>query len=280
MTLLDVIDLSVSFQSKEGLVRAIENLSFSVSRNETLGIIGESGCGKTVTCRQILGLNRGANASGKVLFEDIDLMALRERGLLEVRGSKIAMVFQNPSAALNPVVTIGRQMTEVIRRHRKVTAENAAKSAVRLLGDMGISSPERRMREYAHQQSGGMNQRILIAMAISCEPSLLIADEPTASLDVTTEQQILDLLREIREQRGISIIIVSHNIALVSEIADRVAIMLRGKIVEQGDVSQVFKEPEHEYTRLLLSSVRSFGGAQISSQPKMKASAGPEPGAA
>jgi len=255
MDLLKVKNLCVRFKSRYSSVYAVNGISFEAEKGKTLGIIGESGCGKTVTCRSILGLNKGADTFGEIFFENQDILKLKENEMPKIRGSKIAMIFQNPTSSLNPVLKIGRQMTEIIQLHRKIDKKEAIEEATNLLKKMGIPAPEIKINEYPFQQSGGTNQRIMIAMALSCQPSLLIADEPTSSLDVTIQNQILELIGEIKKEKNLSIIFVTHNLGLILEIADKILIMYSGLIMEEGDTNAIFNNPLHPYTKVLVSSI-------------------------
>ncbi len=255
--LLQVSDLGVSFNTEDGLVRAVDRVDLEVAPGEVLAIVGESGSGKSVTAMTLMGLTRGPNAriSGTARFGGTELIGAGDEELRRIRGDQIAMVFQNPMTSLDPVYRVGDQIVEQIRAHRDVRADEARARAVELLDAVGIRDAERRADSYPHEFSGGMRQRAMIAMALSLEPSLLIADEPTTALDVTIQAQIVELLRELNEQRGLAIVLITHDIGLVAEIADRVAVMYAGRIVEQGTLDEVFYDPQHPYTWGLLGSL-------------------------
>ena len=267
--MLEVNDLKVRFRRNNATVHAINGLSFQIGHRERLAIVGESGCGKTVTCLSILGLNPSADVQGSIVFDGKNTLQLPEAEMRSLRGRRIAMVFQDPSSALNPVTTIGKQMTEVIQHHHAVSSHEARCRAISALRDMSVPSPETKLDEYPHQQSGGTNQRIMLAMAITCDPELLIADEPTASLDATVQQQIIRLLIRICEDRGMSILCVTHNLSLVRRIADRVLVLYHGMLMEEGSVDQVIHQPRHPYTKALLSAFRleSSNGVVIEGEP-------------
>lgn len=255
--LLDVKELSVHFKTDENTIRAVDDISFSVMEGETLGIVGESGCGKTVTSLSILRLvpSPGKIVSGKILFNNTDLLMLPESSMIHVRGHKISMVFQDPMTSLNPVFTIGNQIEESILLHERVGKHEARKRTIEMLELVKIPDAVWRYNAYPHQLSGGMRQRVMIAMALACKPALLIADEPTTALDVTIQSQILELLKEIQEKLKTSIILITHNLGLVAEICDRVVVMYAGRIVEKADVKPLFKSPKHPYTWGLLQCI-------------------------
>ena len=257
-TVLSVEDLRVSFQTDDGLVQAVRGVSFDISSGETIGIVGESGSGKSVTNLAIMGLipkPPGRIESGRAMMGGRDLLSMSESELQGVRGRKIGMIFQDPMTALNPLMTVGDQLTEVTRWHLGLTRHEATRRAAEMLGMVGISTPEQRLRQYPHQFSGGMRQRVMIAMALSCEPDLLIADEPTTALDVTIQAQILDLLSELQQRRGTSIILITHDLGVVAGVCDRVMVMYAGRVVEKATVEQLFASPMHPYTIGLLDSL-------------------------
>ena len=255
--LLEVADLSVSFETEDGVVRAVDGVSFSVARGRTLGIVGESGCGKSVANLTILGLTRAPNAriSGRIAFEGRDLLGLDEEGLRGVRGSQIAMVFQDPLSSLHPLYRVGAQIVEAILAHQDTPEATARRRAIELLGEVGIPNPESRVDDYPHEFSGGMRQRAMIAMALANEPKLLIADEPTTALDVTTQAQILSLIDRLQVEHRMAVILITHDLGVVAENADEVAVMYAGRIVERAPVETVFAAPQHPYTWGLLRSI-------------------------
>ena len=251
-------DLQVGFESGGAIARAVDGVSFDVHRGKTLGIVGESGCGKSVTAFSIMRLlpqPHGKILGGQILFEGQDLTRAPESALLEIRGDRIGMVFQEPLSALNPVQTIGRQISEVLLLHKKVTKAEALEQSVALLSKVGIPSPEIRVSEYPHQLSGGMRQRVVIAMALACNPALLIADEPTTALDVTIQAQILELMRSLQEESGMAIVLITHDLGVIAQVCDEVVVMYGGRIAEQGPVEVIFSQPSHPYTRGLLASI-------------------------
>ena len=255
--LLAVEDLQIGFPTPMGELRAVRGISFEVRPGEVFGIVGESGCGKTVTGRAILGLvpPPGRVTGGRIVFQGTDLTAMSGAELRHLRGKRIAMIFQDPSAALNPLFTVGQQLLGIMKRHAVGARENQMKAAVGLLADLGLPQPESLMDSYPHQLSGGMQQRAMIAMALAAEPDLIIADEPTTALDVTIQAQILDLLLELKEKRGVTIVFITHDLGVVAETCDHVAVFYLGQIVEQGSVREIFSEPRHPYTQGLLAAL-------------------------
>lgn len=255
--LLSVKNLSTEFPVKKGIVRAVEDVSFDVNQGQILAIVGESGSGKSVTSLSIMGLlaEPGHVAGGSMEFEGKDLATLSEKQYRELRGNDMAMIFQEPMTSLNPVYRVGNQIVEAIRTHEKVSKAEAKARAVDLLRKVGIPSPEARINDYPHQMSGGMRQRVMIAMALACNPKLLIADEPTTALDVTIQAQILDLLRRLRDDTGMAVLLITHDLGVVSETADRVVVMYCGQVVEEAEVRTLFDHPMHPYTLGLLKSI-------------------------
>ena len=258
--LLDVRDLQITFDLPQGPVPAVQGVTFSVAAGETLAIVGESGSGKTVAAMTILGLTRaqGARITGRILFEGRDLLSLDEAELRKIRGNEIAMIFQDPSTALHPLYKVGSQLIEAVRAHQDVSNAQARKRTIELLGLVGIPDPGKRVDDYPHEFSGGMRQRAMIAMALANEPKLLIADEPTTALDVTVQAQILALLERLRAQLGMAIVIVTHDIGVVAEMADEIAVMYAGRIVETAGTEALLSSPEHPYTWGLLRSIPSI----------------------
>lgn len=255
---LEVKDLHVSFKTYGGEVKAVRGVTFDLHKGETLAIVGESGCGKSVTSQSIMRLipePPGRFDGGSILFKGKDLTKLKDSEMRKIRGSDISMIFQDPMTALNPTLTIGDQLTEGILQHMKLSREQAKEVALQMLDLVGIPSPQIRLKQYPHQFSGGMRQRIVIAMALVCQPEVLIADEPTTALDVTIQAQILELFRDIQKKTGVSIILITHDLGVVAQVADRIAVMYAGKIVETGTRREIFYTPQHPYTKGLLNSV-------------------------
>ena len=255
--LLSVKNLSTEFPVKKGIVKAVEDVSFDVDAGEILAIVGESGSGKSVTSLSVMGLlaEPGHVAGGSMEFEGKDLVTLSEREYRALRGNDMAMIFQEPMTSLNPVYRVGKQIVEAIRTHENVSKKEARERAIDMLRKVGIPSPEKRIDDYPHQMSGGMRQRVMIAMALSCNPKLLIADEPTTALDVTIQAQILDLLRRLRDDTGMAVLLITHDLGVVSETADRVVVMYCGQVVEEAEVRTLFDHPMHPYTLGLLKSI-------------------------
>lgn len=256
--ILEVENLKTYFYTVDGVMPAVDGVSFNVIKGETLGIVGESGSGKSVTARSIMRLvpnPPGKIIEGSINFNGENLLKKSENEMRSIRGNKIAMIFQDPMTSLNPVFTVGSQIVEAIMLHQKINKKEATNKAIEMLKLVGIPSPEKRMKDYPHQMSGGMRQRAMIAMALSCEPELLIADEPTTALDVTIQAQILDLINDIKKKFNMSVIIITHDLGVVAEIADRVIVMYAGRMMEYGSVAEIFKEPLHPYTKGLMESI-------------------------
>ncbi|WP_251554459.1 ABC transporter ATP-binding protein [Neobacillus muris] len=256
--ILQVKDLHVSFSTYGGEVKAVRGVSFDLHKGETLAIVGESGCGKSVTSQSIMKLipnPPGKITGGEILFKNQDLIKLKEPAMRKIRGANISMIFQDPMTALNPTLTIGDQIMEGIKQHEHLSNDQAKRVALEMLNLVGIPNPEIRLKQYPHQFSGGMRQRIVIAMALVCRPDVLIADEPTTALDVTIQAQILDLFRDIQKKTGVSIILITHDLGVVAQVADRIAVMYAGRIVEIGSRREIFYNPQHPYTQGLLQSV-------------------------
>ncbi len=256
--LVDIIDLKTYFYTEDGVVRAIDGVTFHINKGETLGVVGESGCGKSVTSLSIMRLipdPPGKIVEGQILFEGEDLLKKSEAAMRKIRGNDISMIFQEPMTSLNPVYTVGSQISEAIELHQGLDRKAALEKAVEMLRLVGIPLPERRIREYPHQMSGGMRQRVMIAMALSCNPKLLIADEPTTALDVTIQAQILELMKGLKEELNTSIMLITHDLGVIAEMAERVVVMYSGKIVEEADVVSLFRQPLHPYTEGLLNSI-------------------------
>jgi oligopeptide transport system ATP-binding protein len=257
-SLLEVRDLQISFSTYAGEVQAVRGVSFDLRRGETLAIVGESGSGKSVTAKSIMRLNPEANTivqGGEILFEGEDILKLSQKRMQDIRGPRIAMVFQDPMTSLDPTMKIGRQITESLKEHLGLSGQRAKERAIELLTLVGIPHPEERIKQYPHQFSGGMRQRVVIAIALACDPQILIADEPSTALDVTIQAQILELLRELQEQLGMSVILITHDLGVVAHTAHRVAVMYAGKIVETGTLREIFYNPQMPYTWGLLSSI-------------------------
>ncbi|MBN9652628.1 ABC transporter ATP-binding protein [Halobacillus sp. GSS1] len=256
--ILDIRDLHVSFKTFGGEVQAVRGVNLELYRGETLAIVGESGCGKSVTANSIMRLiptPPGEIKDGSILFKGQDMTQLSDKEVRKIRGVDISMIFQDPMTALNPTLTVGDQLTEGLRQHRSISRKEADKQAMDMLTLVGIPNPVERMKQYPHEFSGGMRQRIVIAMALICDPELLIADEPTTALDVTIQAQILQLFQKIQKQTGVSIILITHDLGVVAKIADRIAVMYAGKVIETGTRKEIFYTPQHPYTRGLLHSV-------------------------
>lgn len=258
--LLDVRDLRMVFDTEAGIVEALDGVSFDIRKNEAVAVVGESGCGKTVTSRAILRImpDNGRITGGQVNYRGYDLLDFNEYQMRKVRGNHIALIFQDPMSSLNPVFKISDQMVDVISLHRECSEEEAREIALEQMRLVGIPDPEARIDDYPHQFSGGMRQRILIARAFALQPSLLIADEPTTALDVTIQAQVLEIIRSLREKTGLSLMLITHNLGVVSEISDRVHIFYGGQVVESGPTNEIFADPKHPYTKLLLLSVPSL----------------------
>ncbi|MBK8467267.1 MAG: ABC transporter ATP-binding protein [Chloracidobacterium sp.] len=255
--LLEVTNLRTQFPTRAGLVKSVDGVSFHIAEGELLGLVGESGCGKSITALSIMRLisSPGKITGGSIKFKGEEMTTASDERLRQIRGNDIAMIFQDPMTSLNPVFTVGEQIAEALRLHRKLDKKQAWAAAIEAMKEVSIPSPERRVSDYPHQLSGGMRQRVMIAMALACNPELLIADEPTTALDVTIQAQILELLDELRRTRKLAVLLITHDLGVVAEVADRVCVMYTGKIVEESGVDELFADPKHPYTRGLLRSV-------------------------
>ncbi len=263
--LLEIADLKTQFFTRDGVVRAVDGVSFSIQPGETLALVGESGCGKSVTSLSILRLIAsppGRTVAGAIRFDGRDLLGLSERAMRKVRGNEISMIFQEPMTSLNPVLTVGRQIAEALVLHRGLDRAQANARAIEMLRLVNIPEAARRAEEYPHQMSGGMRQRVMIAMALACDPKLLIADEPTTALDVTIQAQILDLMRALKDKTGAAIMLITHDLGVVAEMAQRVVVMYAGRKVEEAAVNDLFARPRHPYTRGLMHSIPKLGAAK------------------
>lgn len=264
--LLDIKDLTVEFNTDDGKIRAVDGVSLSIDQGETLGVVGESGCGKSVTALSIMQLVQkpvGKITHGEIFFEGEDLLKKRDQEMRRLRGNRISMIFQEPMTSLNPVFTVGDQIIEAVRLHQGLDKKAAMQKSIEMLKLVGIPSPEERVFNYPHQLSGGMRQRVMIAMALVCKPDLLIADEPTTALDVTIQAQIMDLMKELQQELKMSIILITHDLGLVAETCDRVAVMYAGQIVEEAPVKDIFSSPRHPYTIGLLNSIPGFSSHEL-----------------
>jgi peptide/nickel transport system ATP-binding protein len=277
--LLEVRDLQTQFQTRAGLVRAVDGVSFYVDRGELLGIVGESGCGKSITALSIMRLIAppGKIVNGEILFEERNLLALSDEQMRAIRGDDIAMIFQDPMTSLNPVFTVGEQIAEALRLHRKLSRKDAQRATIEAMKEVAIPDPARRVNDYPHQLSGGMRQRVMIAMALACDPKLLIADEPTTALDVTIQAQILELLNELRRTRELGVVLITHDLGVVAEVANRVAVMYTGRIVEESPVDELFARPKHPYTEGLLRSVPKLTEAEVKKATRLETIEGTVP---
>ena len=259
--ILEIRNLKTYFHTDDGIAKAVDDVSLKLYKGETLGIVGESGCGKSVTALSVLKLlpeGTGVIEGGKILFDGADLTAMDARKIREIRGNRIGMIFQEPMTSLNPAYTCGNQISEVFETHLKVSKKEAYGRTIDIMKRTGIPMPEQRAKEYPHQLSGGLRQRVMIAMALACNPDVLIADEPTTALDVTVQMQILDLIKELQKESGMSVILITHDLGVVAETCDRVIVMYASKIAEEGLTNEIFQNPKHPYTRRLLESIPSM----------------------
>jgi len=277
--LLEIKNLHTYFQTREGLVCAVEGVSFYLDRGELLGLVGESGCGKSITALSIMRLVAppGKIVAGEILFEGRDLLKLSNAEMRSMRGNDVAMIFQDPMTSLNPVFTVGEQIAEALRLHRKLSRKDARAAAVEAMREVSIPDPELRVNDYPHQLSGGMRQRVMIAMALACDPKVLIADEPTTALDVTIQAQILELLNNLRRTRDLAVLLITHDLGVVAEVADRVAVMYTGKIVEESPVDELFARPKHPYTEGLLRSVPKLTAKDVARKTRLQTIEGTVP---
>ncbi|HEX5708884.1 MAG TPA: ABC transporter ATP-binding protein [Pyrinomonadaceae bacterium] len=277
--LLEVKDLRTHFPTRSGLVRAVDGVSFQVGEGELLGLVGESGCGKSITALSVMRLVAppGKIVGGEIRFAGEDLLAASEARMREIRGDDIAMIFQDPMTSLNPVYTVGEQIAEALRLHRRLSRDAARRAAVDAMQEVAIPDPARRADDYPHQLSGGMRQRVMIAMALACDPRLLIADEPTTALDVTIQAQILELIDELRRTRNLAVLLITHDLGVVAEVADRVCVMYTGRIVEESPVEELFARPKHPYTEGLLKSVPKLTAAEVAKAVRLQTIEGTVP---
>jgi oligopeptide/dipeptide ABC transporter ATP-binding protein len=277
--LLEVTDLRTHFATRAGLVKAVDGVSFYLARGELLGLVGESGCGKSITALSIMRLigSPGKIVGGQILFDGRDLLKLSYREMREIRGDDVAMIFQDPMTSLNPVFTVGEQIAEALRLHRKLNRKQARLATIDAMREVAIPDPARRVDDYPHQLSGGMRQRGMIAMALACNPRLLIADEPTTALDVTIQAQILELLNDLRKQRELAVLLITHDLGVVAEVADRVAVMYTGRIVEESPVAELFARPKHPSTEGLLRSVPNLTSEFIMKKQRLETIEGTVP---
>ncbi len=270
--LLEVNNLRTHFPTRGGLVRAVDGISFHVDAGELLGLVGESGCGKSITALSVMRLVAppGKIVGGEITFDGKDLLRLSDEAMREIRGDDIAMIFQDPMTSLNPVFTVGEQIAEALRLHRKLNRKLAWEAAIESMREVAIPDPGRRANDYPHQLSGGMRQRVMIAMALACDPKLLIADEPTTALDVTIQAQILELMNDLRKNRELAVLLITHDLGVVAEVADRVAVMYTGKIVEEAPVHELFARPRHPYTEGLLRSVPKLSVEHVAKKERLE----------
>ncbi len=277
--LLEVTNLQTHFPTRAGLVRAVDGVSFYIDKGELLGLVGESGCGKSITALSIMRLIAppGKIVGGEISFDGRNLLKLSDSEMRAIRGDDIAMIFQDPMTSLNPVFTVGEQIAEALRLHRKLSRKAARAGAIEAMREVSIPDPARRVDDYPHQLSGGMRQRVMIAMALACDPKLLIADEPTTALDVTIQAQILELLNELRKNRELAILLITHDLGVVAEVADRVAVMYTGRIVEESPVEELFARPRHPYTEGLLRSVPKLSSATAAKAERLETIEGTVP---
>ncbi len=277
--LLEVNNLQTHFPTRAGIVKAVNDVSFYINEGELLGLVGESGCGKSITALSVMRLIAppGKIVGGAIKFKGEELLHASDMRMREIRGNDVAMIFQDPMTSLNPVFTVGEQIAEALRLHRNLNKKQAHEAAIAAMKEVSIPDPSRRVRDYPHQLSGGMRQRIMIAMALACDPELLIADEPTTALDVTIQAQILELLDGLRQTRKLAVLLITHDLGVVAEVADRVCVMYTGKIVEESGVDEIFEKPKHPYTQGLLKSVPKLSGKEIAKASRLQTIEGTVP---
>jgi len=270
--LLEVEGLKTYFPTRAGIVKSVDDVSFHIGEGELLGLVGESGCGKSITALSVMRLIAppGNIVEGSIRFKDEELTTLTPERMREIRGNDIGMIFQDPMTSLNPVFTVGEQISEALRLHRKLNKHDAWKAAIKAMGEVAIPSPETRANDYPHQLSGGLRQRVMIAMALACDPELLIADEPTTALDVTIQAQILELLDGLRKTRKLAVLLITHDLGVVAEVADRVCVMYTGRVIEESGVDEIFANPKHPYTQGLLRSVPTLSSHDIAKAARLQ----------